>query len=172
METLNLAGARGDRYPLLSFVSHYPVPVLVIVVALVAYGVWGYKWSKRQPLEPADEDATLAGTARVLSFQRTNALDSSNASFTYISALENYGSLASRKEKKKARYYCKIKLAVDIPGREPYEAVVKRPFNRADQAAVQPGMIVRVRVDPDDDPQNVLIDLKRAAPPPQAESSG
>jgi hypothetical protein len=41
----------------------------------------------------------------------------------------------------------------------------------AERAGVKPGMTFQVRVDPDDDPKNVLLDLTPAAQPPHAESS-
>jgi hypothetical protein len=63
------------------------------------------------------------------------------------------------------RYLCIIKLEVHIPGREQYVTVVRKPLNRAERAAVQPGNTVQVRVDPDDDPKNVRIDLSQPMPP-------
>jgi hypothetical protein len=56
---------------------------------------------------------------------------------------------------------CRIELAVHIPGREPYVTVMRKPLGREGQAAVQPGNTVQVRVDPDDDPKNVRIDVSQ-----------
>jgi hypothetical protein len=81
-------------------------------------GLRAYKWSKRQPREPADEKATLHGTAQVLTFKQTKVMDSETAS-----ALDGFAfrrNLLGRLTKvgKNAKYVCNIKLAVHIPGRE------------------------------------------------------
>jgi len=137
---------------------HHPVVVIAILAAWALITVWGYKYSMRQPREPADEKATLQGTAQVLSFKQTKATDWHSAI-----EMENSGrrDLLGRKTEaaKNARYVCVIKLAVHIPGREEYVAVVKKPFGPEQRAAAQPGATVSVRVDPDDDPKNVRIDV-------------
>jgi hypothetical protein len=61
---------------------------------------------------------------------------------------------------KDAKYVCNIKLAVHIPGREEYVAVVKPLLGLEQRAAVQPGATVSVRVDPDDDPKIILLDIE------------
>jgi hypothetical protein len=167
-----LAESAQSWQPLIHFVQHHAVLLAIVVgVPLFAiYSVWAFRWSKRQPREPARKDATLVGTGKILSFKKTNGMDWSAGSRDYMNAVE-YGGWASRKEKRNARYYCKIELAVDIPGREPYVAVVRKPLNYDERAAVKPGMTFEVRVDPDDDPKNVLLDLKAPAQPPHAESS-
>lgn len=43
---------------------------------------------------------------------------------------------------------CRIELKVNIPGREPYVAVTEKNLRSAEQAAVQPGETVQVRVIP------------------------
>jgi hypothetical protein len=179
MDLVNLtyltAKSADTGQTLIDFVRHHAIllTVLGIVVGIPLYAiytVWAFRWSKRQPREPARKDATLVGTGKVLSFKKTNGLDWSEGSRDYMNALD-YDGWASRREKRNARYYCKIELAVDIPGREPYVAVVNKPLNYAERAAVKPGMTFQVRVDPNGDPKNVLLELNPAAQPPHAESS-
>jgi hypothetical protein len=139
---------------------HHPVVILALVAVWALYGVWAYKWSKRQPREPADEKATLRGTAQVLSFKQTKVMDSQTES-----ALEGFAvrrNLLGRLTQvgKDAKYVCNIKLAVHIPGREEYVAVVKPLLGLEQRAAVQPGATVSVRVDPDDDPKNIRLDIE------------
>jgi hypothetical protein len=70
-----------------------------------------------------------------------------------------------REPRKRRRYLCVIKLAVHIPGREQYVTVVRKLLRPEERAAMQPGKTVQVRVDPDDDPKNVRIDLNGGMPP-------
>src|SRR6516165_6504465 len=72
-----------------------------------------------------------------------------------------------REPRKRRRYWCIIKLAVHIPGREQYVTVVRKLLRPEERAAVQRGETVQVRVDPDDDPKNVRIDLDAGMPPQQ-----
>ena len=132
---------------------HHPVVVLAIVAAWAIYSVWGYRWSKRQAREPAIGKATLRGTAQVLSCKQTRGMD-----WTSFARYGDFYGSPSRKNKPKVRYWCIVKLEVHLPGREPYVTVLRKPLNLAERAAVQRGMTVRVRVDPNDDPKNVYID--------------
>jgi hypothetical protein len=137
---------------------HHPVVSIAIFAVWAIYTVWAYKWSKRQPREPADEKATLQGTAEVLSFKQTKGMDLHSA--TQVE-LHGQRGLLGRKTAaaRNARYYCTIKLAVHIPGREEYVAVVKKPLGPEQRAVVQPGATASVRVDPDGDLKNVRIDV-------------
>jgi hypothetical protein len=141
-----------------SWVVHHPVVAVALLAAWALYTVWAFKWSKRQPREPSVGKATLHGTAQVLSFKQTKGMDSHSAS-----EVEYYGqrNLLGRKTKaaRNAHYYCKIKLAVHIPGREEYVAVVSKYLGPEQRAAVQPGATVSIRVDPDGDPKNVRLDV-------------
>jgi hypothetical protein len=139
---------------------HHPVVLIAVVAAWALYTAWAYKWSKRQPREPADEKATLHGTAQVQSFKQTKATDWHSAIEMERSGGRN---LLGRKTEaaKNAKYVCAVKLAVHIPGREEYVAVVKKPLGPEQRAAMQPGATVSVRVDPNDDPKNVRLDVDR-----------
>ena len=101
---------------LIDFIRHHVVPVAIVVgVGIWAiYFAWSYRWSKRQPREPSDESATLRGTARVLSFKKTGA-----------ARLVDMGPQGVT-NKKKAHYYCIMKLEVHIPGREPYVTLMRK----------------------------------------------
>jgi hypothetical protein len=66
------------------------------------------------------------------------------------------------------RYVCKIRLRVEIPGREPYEVTVRQAVHPISMASVQPGSIVRVQID-SDDLQKVRID---SAQPMRAAATG
>jgi hypothetical protein len=101
----------------------------------------------------------LHGTAQVLTFKQTKVMDSETAS-----ALDGFAfrrNLLGRLTKvgKNAKYVCNIKLAVHIPGREEYVAVVKPLLGLEQRAAVQPGATVSVHVDPDGDPKNIRLDI-------------
>ena len=150
--------------PALSFlwhlVIHHPVVSAIVVGAWVLYSVWAYKWSKRQPHEPKDERATLRGTAQVLSFKKTRG-EAWNAGYLFLPAVY------VREPRKRRRYWCIIKIAVHIPGREQYVTVVRKLLGPDERAAVQRGETVQVRVDPDDDPKNVRIDVNAGMRPPQ-----
>jgi hypothetical protein len=146
--------------PLIDLIRHYAVPIAIGVGAWVIVCVIAYRWTKRQPHEPTDERATLRGTAQVLSFKKTRGTDWASIRW-YPTVTGGIGA----KPKRNARYWCIIKLAVRIPGREQYATVVRKPLGPAERAAVRPGMAVQVRVDPDDDPKNVRIDLNEPVPP-------
>jgi hypothetical protein len=164
MDPVNLAYPVEQRIdlsqipPALSFlwhlVIHHPVVSAIVVGAWALYSVWAYKWSKRQPHEPKDERATLRGTAQVLSFKKTRG-EAWNAGYLFLPAY------MVREPRKTRRYLCIIKLAVQIPGREQCVTVVRKLLGPAERAAAQPGKIVQVRVDPNDDPKNVRIDFNQ-----------
>ncbi|MBX9639728.1 MAG: hypothetical protein K2X97_08380, partial [Mycobacteriaceae bacterium] len=69
------------------------------------------------------------------------------------------------------RYVCKIRLSVELPGREPYEATVRQAVHPIQMASVQPGLVVSVEVD-SADPNKVRIDtrgrIQRSTQPPSA----
>ncbi len=152
MDPVNLAypveQSGGTWQPVVDFIGHHHVVLLVIalVAGWLIYNAWRHPWTDFRSLarEPSDERATLSGSAQVLSFKKTGA--------TELKAL-------GYRPTRNTRYVCKIELEVHIPGREPYLTVVGKPLNRAERAAVRPGMTVQVRVDPDDDPENVRIDF-------------
>jgi hypothetical protein len=68
-------------------------------------------------------------------------------------------------------YVCRIRLSVEIPGREPYDVTVEQRVDPLRLASLQPGTTVAVRVDPAD-PVNVRIDFSQLTEPPGAESHG
>ena len=158
MEQVDYKGALAAVASAARWAVHHPVVLIAIVAVWAMYTVWAYKWSKRQPHEPTEEKATLQGTAEVLSFKQTKGMDVHSAVAVDLSG---HRDLIGRKTKaaRNARYWCTIKLAVHIPGREDYVAVVKEPLGPEQRAAVHPGATVSVRVDPDDDPKNVRIDV-------------
>ena len=136
-------------------IVRYPLVSAIVVGAWVLYSVWAFRWSKRQPHEPKDERATVRGTAQVLSFKKTRG-EAWNAGYLFLPAY------MVREPRKTRRYMCIIKLAVQIPGREQYVTVVRKLLRPAERAAAQPGKIVQVRVDPNDDPKNVRIDFDQS----------
>jgi len=140
IDVTQIPGALAELWRL---IVHYPVPSAIVVGVWLLYTVWAIRWSKRQPREPKSERATLRGTAQVLSFKKT------------------------RGEAWNVGYLCIIELAVHIPGREQYVTVVRKLLRPEERAAVQRGETVQVRVDPDDDPKNVRIDLDAGMPPQQ-----
>ena len=152
MEPVNLAypveQSGGAWQSVLDFIGHHHVVLLVIalVAGWLIYNAWRHPWTDFRSLahEPPDERATLRGSAQVLSFKKTGATE-----------FRSLGYIPTRN----TRYICKIELEVRIPGREPYLTVVGKLLNRAERAAVRRGMTVQVRVDPDDEPQNVRIDF-------------
>ncbi|OBK21803.1 hypothetical protein A5634_09460 [Mycobacterium asiaticum] len=103
------------------------IPALVLMVVLLIVAGGYYRIRK-----PRCSGPPLTGIAR-------------------IESLESAGSVVDN------RYICKIVLRVEIPGREPYDATVRRAVNPVSMASVQPGKVVAVQVD-STDPQKVLID--------------
>jgi hypothetical protein len=69
------------------------------------------------------------------------------------------------------RYVCKIRLRVEIAGREPYEVTVRQAVHPISMASVQPGSVVRVQID-SDDWQKVRIDSGQPMPAAAAGSPG
>lgn len=69
------------------------------------------------------------------------------------------------------RYVCKIRLSVEVPGREPYEAMVRQAVHPIQMAAIRPGLVVSVEVD-SADPDKVRINpggrLQRTTQTPTA----
>jgi hypothetical protein len=153
METVYLArGADWSGFPgavasAWRWSVQHPVVVLAIVAAWGIFAVWQYRWSKRQAREPSAQKATVRGTAQVLSFKQTKAVAWNDPS-VITSELWGYSSGPG----KTAPHWCDIRLQVHIPGRGPYVTVIKKLLGR---------MTVQVRVDPNDDPKNVLIDLSQ-----------
>ena len=64
--------------------------------------------------------------------------------------------------KKKAHYYCIMKLEVHIPGREPYVTLMRKTLRPEERVGLGPGSIIQVRIDPHGDPKNVRMDLGQA----------
>ena len=159
-QRIDLTQIPGALAELWRLVVHYPVVSAGVVGVWLIYTVWAFRWSKRQPREPTDEKATLRGTAQVLSFKKTRG-EAWNAGYLFLPAVY------VREPRKRRRYWCIIKLAVHIPGREQYVTVVRKLLGPDERAAVQRGETVQVRVDPDDDPKNVRIDLDAGMPPQQ-----
>jgi hypothetical protein len=157
MDTVNLArgadwsGLPGAVASLWRWAVQHPLVVLAIVAALAIYSVWAYRWSKRQAHEPSADKATLRGTARVLAFKQTKAMTNSQAISSELTGYSHWD--------KSSPYWCKIRLEVHIPGRDPYVSVIRKMLKPAQRSAVQTGNTVQVRIDPNDDPKNVLIDL-------------
>lgn len=56
------------------------------------------------------------------------------------------------------RCVCRIGLCVEIAGRDPYDVAVRQPIDALEIAAVRPGSVVRVQVDPGDQ-QRVRIEF-------------
>lgn len=139
-------------------IIRYPVASAIVVAAWALYSVWAFRWSKRQPHEPKDERATLRGTAQVLSFKKTRG-EAWNAGYLFLPVW------VVREPRKTRRYWCIIKLAVHITGREQYVTVVRKLLGPEGRAAAQPGNTVLVRVDPNDDPKNVRIDVNQPTVP-------
>jgi hypothetical protein len=118
---------------------HHPVVALALAAGVAIYFVWAIKWgkrrSKRMSREPAPFKATLRGTAQVLSFKQFSGY--------------GYGG---------RNCWCKFRLEVHIPGREPYVTVIQLVLDKAQRSAVRRGMTLQVRVDPHGDPKNVYIE--------------
>ena len=159
-QRIDLTQIPGALAELWRLVVHYPVVSAGVVGVWLIYTVWAFRWSKRQPREPTDEKATLRGTAQVLSFKKTRG-EAWNAGYLFLPAVY------VREPRKRRRYWCIIKIAVHIPGREQYVTVVRKLLRPEERAAVQRGETVQVRVDPDDDPKNVRIDMNAGMRPPQ-----
>jgi hypothetical protein len=151
MDPVNLAypveqrSGSGDLIGGLAWLWHlvvnHPVVSAIVVGAWVIYSVIVLRWMKRHPWEPTVERATLSGTAQVLSLKTTSRRDVTG------------------------RRLCRIKVAVHVPGREPYVTEVKKMLGPEGQFAAQPGTTVGVRADPDR-PEMVRIDLIQRMPPP------
>ena len=121
------------------FAHDHPVP-FVIVVGMVVIGVAPlFVWVHRFMTR-----AKPRGTAQVLSFLKIRG-------------------------NKNGHDLCRIELEVNVPGREPYVAVVEKPLWPAGQAAVQPGKTVPVRVDIDN-PKSLWFDFNHPAQPRQTSS--
>lgn len=162
MDHVNLAytveQSGGNWQPLLDLVRHHVVPfgIVVGVGVSVIWWVLAYRWTKRQPHEPKVERATLRGTAQVLSFKEGHADWSYGEYRDYETSFNPF---RRRQIKRDLGHWCNIQLEVHIPGREQYVTVVRKLLRPAEQAAVQRGNTVQVRVDPNDDPKNVRIDF-------------
>src|ERR1700742_5152732 len=127
------SGFPGAVASLWRWAVHHPVVVLAIVAALAIYGVWAYKWSKRQAREPSADKATVRGTAQVLSFKQTKAVAWNDPNVIHTELTGYYY------PSKNQRYWCAIRLDVHIPGREPYVTVIKKLLDPRERSAVQPG---------------------------------
>jgi hypothetical protein len=165
MVTVNLAmadlsGVPGAIATAWRWAVHHPIVSIAVVAAWAIYAVWAYRWSKRQPHEPKAEKATLRGTAQVLSFKQTKGMDWDSAIDVELYGKRN---LLGRKREaaKNYKYWCIIKLAVHIPGREEYVIVARKPLGPEQRAAVQPGKTIQVRIDPEGEPKDVLIDFNQ-----------
>lgn len=123
--------------------------VYLIVVGVVAMIGWGITmtWVGR---ERKIRGPALTGTAQVL-------------------AVRTLGAVATYPR----RVVCRIRLRVDVPGHEPYEATARQNFTpRVLDARIHTGGTVAVRVD-SSNPKHVLVDFSQPIHhPPQAESAG
>ena|ERR1700739_38769 len=137
MEPVNLAypveqTTSANFGSLIDFSEHFaydhPVP-FAIVVGMFVIGVASIFVWVYQFMKRAEP----RGTAQVLSFVKI-------------------------RNNKNGHDLCRIELEVNIPGREPYVAVVEKPLWAAGQAAVQPGKTVPVRVDTDN-PKSLWFDF-------------
>lgn len=127
---------------------HVPVAAVFVVTMAVAIGAVIRNVSKFRSVTAADSLLTSGtpGSARVLSADWTGA----------VINLE---------------YVCRIRLSVEIPGREPYDVTIEQRVDPLRLASLQPGTTVGVRVDPADS-LNVQIDFSQLTEPPGAESHG
>jgi len=123
----------------------FAIVVGMVVIGVAQVSLWVHRFMKR---------AEPRGTAQVLSFVK-------------ISGNKNCRQRHDRGYE--GREVCRIELEVNIPGREPYVAVVEKPLWPAAQAALQPGKAVRVRVDTDN-PKSLRFDFDEPAQPRQASS--
>ena len=130
------------------WVYYVPVAAVFVVTMVVAIGAVIRNVGQLKSVGAADPLLTSGtpGSARVLSADWTGA----------VINLE---------------YVCRIRLRVEIPGREPYDVTIEQRVDPLRLAALQPGTTVAVRVEPAD-PLNVRIDFSQLTETPGAESHG
>jgi hypothetical protein len=115
--------------------------VAILVGFLVISFITGWVWNRLRPTAANQgrrpKGPMVSGTARVLSFAKS----------------ADY----------RGRSLCRIELEVNIPDRVPYVQLTEQNLSPPEQAAVQPGKTVevRVQVDPDDGTKYVRIDFNQ-----------
>ncbi|MBE1547652.1 hypothetical protein GGC64_001660 [Mycobacterium sp. OAS707] len=120
------------------------VGLIAVIAGVIAWGLWMTFIGSRQT---KIRGQALTGTARVLGVKTRGAV----------------GDAVQGAQ----RVVCRIRLSVEVPGREPYEATARQNFRPRTLDAIHVGRTVAVQVDAGN-PQRVRIDLSR---PPEAGSA-